>query len=172
MFLVSSCSSLCPFHLSQVKCYVENEDVVGAAATGDTEHSQFSLNFFPHMLESSPMRYITVTSWWARWSLKLPASRLFTRPFVQAQIKEKHQSSTPLAFVREFTGNRWNPRTKASIAENWRHHDIGYLFFIFDLRMPLSCLLKCRAILVFVIEGVAIVTIACVQTWVDVSIVQ
>ena len=32
--------------------------------------------------------YITVTSQWARWQLKSPAYRLFTEPFVQAQIKE------------------------------------------------------------------------------------
>ena len=37
----------------------------------------------------------TVTSWWARWRLKSPASWLFAQPFVQ----RKHQSSTSLAFV-------------------------------------------------------------------------
>ena len=31
---------------------------------------------------------ITVTSYWARWGLKSPASRLFTHPFIQVQIKE------------------------------------------------------------------------------------
>ena len=31
---------------------------------------------------------IIVTSWWARWHLKSPASRLFTQPFTQAHIKE------------------------------------------------------------------------------------
>ena len=31
---------------------------------------------------------ITMTSCWARWRLKSPASRLFTQPFIQAQIKE------------------------------------------------------------------------------------
>ena len=32
--------------------------------------------------------YLTVTSWWARWHLKSPASRVFSHPFIQAQIKE------------------------------------------------------------------------------------
>ena len=32
--------------------------------------------------------------------LKSPASQLFTEPFIQVQIKEKHQSSASLAFVR------------------------------------------------------------------------
>ena len=31
---------------------------------------------------------ITMTSWWARWRLKSPASRAFAQLFVQAQIKE------------------------------------------------------------------------------------
>ena len=30
----------------------------------------------------------TMTSWWARWRLKSPASRLISRPFLQAQIKK------------------------------------------------------------------------------------
>ena len=42
--------------------------------------------------------------------------------------QRKHQSSASLAFVREFTGDRWIPRTNASNAENvsiwWRHHGI------------------------------------------------
>ena len=36
MFLVSACSCLCAIYWSQVLRYVENEDVVGAAPTGDT----------------------------------------------------------------------------------------------------------------------------------------
>ena len=39
---------------------------------------------------------ITMTSSWARWRLKSPASWLFTQPFINAQ---NHQSSTSLAFV-------------------------------------------------------------------------
>ena len=59
---------------------------------------------------------ITVTSQWARCCLKSPASRLFTQPFIQAQIDQrKHQSSASLAFAQ-----------RASNAENvsifWRHH--------------------------------------------------
>ena len=33
-------------------------------------------------------RIIAVTSQWARWHLKSPASRLFSQAFIQAQIKE------------------------------------------------------------------------------------
>ena len=32
--------------------------------------------------------YITMTSQWARWRLKSPASSLFSQPLIQAPIKE------------------------------------------------------------------------------------
>ena len=56
-----------------------------------------------------PMWFITVTSQWARWRLKSPTSRLFTQAFIQAQIKNKHQSSASLAFVRGI--HRWPVNT-------------------------------------------------------------
>ena len=43
---------------------------------------------------------ITMTSYWVRWRLKSPASRLIIQPFVQAQIKEN-------------IGHRWIPLAKA-----------------------------------------------------------
>ena len=48
---------------------------------------------------------ITVTPQWARWRLKSPTFRVFAQSFVQAQIKEKNQSSASLAFVRGI--ERW-----------------------------------------------------------------
>ena len=54
---------------------------------------------------------ITVTSLWARWRLKSPASRLFTQPFVQAQIKENIKAPRHWPLCEEFTGDRWIPRT-------------------------------------------------------------
>ena len=51
---------------------------------------------------------ITMTSEWARWRLKSPASRLFTQPFIQ----RKHQSSAFMLLCGEFTGDRWIPPTK------------------------------------------------------------
>ena len=55
-------------------------------------------------------------------------TRLFTHAFIQAQIKEKNQSSASLAFVRGI--HQWpvnSPHKKASNAENvsiwWRHND-------------------------------------------------
>ena len=55
---------------------------------------------------------IIVTSWWARWRLKSPASRLFTQPFVQAQIKENIKAPPLWPLYGEFTGDRWIPSTK------------------------------------------------------------
>ena len=75
-----------------------------------------------------PMRSfrITMTSQWARWRLKSPASRLFTQPFIQAQVKKNIrklrvtdlcEGNSPVA--GEF------PAQMASNAENvsiwWRH---------------------------------------------------
>ena len=66
----------------------------------------------------------TMTSQWARWRLKSPASPLFTQPFIRAQIKEnikvpRHWPLVPGEF----------PAQMASDAENasiwWRHHEIG-----------------------------------------------
>ena len=34
------------------------------------------------------VHYITMTSYWTWWRLKSPASRLFTQPFIHAQIEE------------------------------------------------------------------------------------
>ena len=64
-----------------------------------------------------------------RWRLKSPASRLFTQPFIRAQIKEKKsklrvpglcEGNSPV--IGEFTAQM------ASDAENisiwWRHHDL------------------------------------------------
>ena len=69
---------------------------------------------------------ITMTSWWVRWRLKSPASRLFTQPFIQGTNKRKHQSSASLAFVRGI--HRWpanSPHKRSSNAESvsiwWRH---------------------------------------------------
>ena len=53
------------------------------------------------------LSFITVTSQWARWRLKSPASWVFTQLFIQAQIKEniKAPRHWPLC------GPRWIPRT-------------------------------------------------------------
>ena len=54
--------------------------------------------------------FITLTSQWARWRPKSPASRLFTELFIQAQWSKKTPKSASLAFVQGI--HRWIPRTK------------------------------------------------------------
>ena len=54
---------------------------------------------------------ITMTSQWVGWRLKLPASRLFTQPFIRAQIKENIKAPRHWPLCGEYTGDRW-----------WRHH--------------------------------------------------
>ena len=56
---------------------------------------------------------ITMASYWARWCLKSPASRLFTQPFIQTQIKENVKAQRHWPLWREFIGDRWIPRTYA-----------------------------------------------------------
>ena len=52
-----------------------------------------------------------MTSLWARWRLKSPASRLFTQVFIRAQIKENIKAPRHWPLCGEFTGDRWIPRT-------------------------------------------------------------
>ena len=54
---------------------------------------------------------ITMTSKWARWRLKSPASRVFTQPFIQAQIKENIKAPRHWPLCGEFTGDWWIPHT-------------------------------------------------------------
>ena len=51
--------------------------------------------------------HITMTSQWARWRLKSPASPLFTQPFIRAQIKENIKDPRHWPLWGDFTGNRW-----------------------------------------------------------------
>ena len=70
---------------------------------------------------SGDKRNITMTSWWAWWRLKSPASQLFTKPFVQAQIKE----TSKLRFTGLCEGNSpvtgKFPAQRASNAEKCFH---------------------------------------------------
>ena len=50
---------------------------------------------------------ITMTSYWARWRFKSPASPLFTRPLIQAEIKVNFKASRSWPLC----GDRWIPRT-------------------------------------------------------------
>ena len=73
-------------------------------------------------------RSITVTSWWVRWRLKSPASRLLTQPFIQAKIKEnikalRHglfEGNSPVTV--EFRTQRVSNAENVSIW--WRHHEV------------------------------------------------
>ena len=55
------------------------------------------MHYFPslQLISATPesLALITLTSSWVRWRFKAPALRLFTQPFIQAQVKEKNQSS-------------------------------------------------------------------------------
>ena len=46
------------------------------------------------------------------WCIKSPASRLFTQPFIRAQISSNIKAPGHWPFCGEFTVDRWIPRTK------------------------------------------------------------
>ena len=70
---------------------------------------------------------ITVTSYSAPWRLQSPASRLFTQPCAQAQIKENIKPPCYWPFWGEFTADRWILPQRASNEEKvsirWRHNE-------------------------------------------------
>ena len=78
---------------------------------------------------------ITMTSYWPRWRLKSPASRLFTQPFIQTQIKENIKAPRHWPLCEEFTGTGEFPAQRASYAENvsiwWRHHWLLKMFLCY-----------------------------------------
>ena len=71
--------------------------------------------------------HMTVTSKCTRWRFKSPASRLFTQPFIQVQIKENIKAPRHWPLCGEFTMAGEYPSQRASNAGNvsiwWRHHD-------------------------------------------------
>ena len=85
---------------------------------------------FPQMSFLTYHFRITMTSQWVGWRLKSPASRLFTQPFILAQIKENIKALHHWPLRRELTGDRWIPGQMASNAETfsiwWRHHVCCY----------------------------------------------
>ena len=69
---------------------------------------------------------ITMTSQWVGWRLKSPASRLFTQPFIRAQIKENIKAPRHWPLCGNSPGTGEFPAQMASNAETvsiwWRHH--------------------------------------------------
>ena len=77
---------------------------------------------------------IRVTSWWARWLFKPPASRWFTKPFLQAQIKENIIAPRHWPLWGEFSGDRWIPRTKGPVMRKMFSFDDVIMGLILDNR--------------------------------------
>ena len=81
-----------------------------------------------HVTTDAENKYITLTSWYPRWRLKSPASRLFTQSFIRAQIKENIKNSRHWPLCGEFTGTGEFPAQRASNAKNvsiwWSHFEI------------------------------------------------
>ena len=67
------------------------------------------------ILPSLLLSHITMTSYWPRWRLKSPASRLFTQSYIQTGIKENFKAPRHWLLCGEFTGDRWIPRTNGQL---------------------------------------------------------
>ena len=70
------------------------------------------------------LAFITLTSWWPRWRLKSPASRLFTQSFIRTQIKENIKAPRHWPLCGEFTGIGEFPAQWASNAEMFLFDDV------------------------------------------------
>ena len=82
--------------------------------------SKYRLQNGNHFVSASIFYHIEALTKWqtplqwrhnGRWRLKLPALRLFTQPFIQAQIKENIKAPRHWPLCGEFTGDRAIPRT-------------------------------------------------------------
>ena len=87
--------------------------------------------------------FITMTSQWAWWRLRSPASGLFTQPFIQTQIKENIKAPRHWPLCGEFTGTGEFPAQRASYAEYvsiwWRHHVMWIsVTWVFQISVPQS----------------------------------
>ena len=69
---------------------------------------------------------IAINSLWVRWLLSSPASRLFTQPFIQVQIKKIPKLRVTGLCVGNSSVTDELPAQRISNAENvsnwWRHH--------------------------------------------------
>ena len=72
----------------------------------------------------SPNTLITMMSQWAWWRLRSPTSRLFTQPFIRAQIKENIKAPRHWPLCGEFTGTGEFPAQMANNAENVSIEDV------------------------------------------------
>ena len=71
---------------------------------GDTTSTTKVFVRYLHNEPKSQLISITMTSQWAGSRLKSPASRLFTQPFIRAQIKENIKAPRHWPLCGEFTG--------------------------------------------------------------------
>ena len=97
-------------------------------------HKELS-DLFPQLAQTwqtwgcNALETITLTSQWARWRLKSPASLLFTQLLVQARIKDNIKAPRHWPLRGECTGDQWVPLTKGLRK-----------MFLFDDVIVISCI--------------------------------
>ena len=81
-----------------------------------TEITKIGIKITSWIFITAILKYsITMTSQWTWWRLRSPASRLFTQPFIQTQIRENIKAPRHWPLCGEFTGDRWIPRTNGQL---------------------------------------------------------
>ena len=88
-----------------------------------------------HGIRHRVKTYIKVMSKWARWPFKSPAPRLFTQPFVQAQIGEIIKAS--LAFVRRINRRSVNSPHRGPVTRKmFSFDDVTIIRLQFNRSIP------------------------------------
>ena len=80
---------------------------------------------------------ITVTSWWVWWHLKSPVLQLFTKMFIQVQIKENVKAPHHWPLCGEFTSDWWIPCNKGPVTQKMFPFDDVIMTFRSLLDNPL-----------------------------------
>ena len=110
---------------------------------------------------------------------KSPASRLFTQPFIQAEIKENIKAPRHWPLCGEFTGTGEFPAQMASNAENvsiwWRHHEtfaqittamLSYHVHYFELELWWKLACEMGSCSIKGIDQMAVVRIRLITGWI------
>ena len=138
----SDCSFEIVDHILLQNCFLLNKELRDIYFRNIFASEVFSwthITYFKTSCDKNAAVYqdgITLTSLWLQWRLKSPASRLFTQPFIQTQIKENIKAPRHWPLCVEFTGTGEFPTQRAIYAENvsiwWRQNTLHSI----DTLMP------------------------------------
>ena len=104
----------CPYNECLVYCSIDS--------IGDTRDIRYSSSMSMILIAWQTLMdhaTITVTSLWARWCFKSPASPVFTQFFIRVQMKE----TSSIRVTGLCAGNLQRASNAENVSIWWRHHD-------------------------------------------------